>query len=363
MLDVSGRPRASRDFSYPHQLAPAARARFMAACGQSVYYKATANGVDRGTVEFTGDGHAAGESSVEFTHRAHVVRLPHDEHPLSCTCGRPDCSGEPCKHVPPLFSILAKAGTLEVSELDLFHPLYHSATLRRLYVDIMRGVDVVATTCIRDCDKDGLLPPLWQLERVTTFLKKRADQKAAKAARQAGAGTLGGGGGSGAASAPTAGWGRFKSTGEVELQASQRAVAAQSMASARAGPGFAGASLTVESEDDEEEGHAAPVAGALGRPPAESIPSVLGQAPSAPAPAIASGKKLRQCPRCLGHGHFSTTCRAPLSPEALHAWEVKQAAASAKPPKQKKQRTDGPSAASPPVASQSAVAGLAALLK
>ena len=60
----------------------------------------------------------------------------------------------------------------QVSELDLFHPLYHSATLRRLYVDIMRGVDVVATTCIRDCDKDGLLPPLWQLERVTTFLKK-----------------------------------------------------------------------------------------------------------------------------------------------------------------------------------------------
>ena len=115
LLDVSGRPRASRDFSYPHQLAPAARARFMAACGQSVYYKATANGVDRGTVEFTGDGHAAGESSVEFAHRAHVVRLPHDEHPLSCTCGRPDCSGEPCKHVPPLFSILAKAGTLEVS--------------------------------------------------------------------------------------------------------------------------------------------------------------------------------------------------------------------------------------------------------
>ena len=139
----------------------------MAACGQSVYCKATANGVDRGTVEFTGDGHAAGESSVEFTHRAHVVRLPHDEHPLSCTCGRPDCSGEPCKHVPPLFSILAKAGTLEVStkycllgscvvpscfkwptvcdclhqvsELELFHPLYHSATLRRLYVDIMRG--------------------------------------------------------------------------------------------------------------------------------------------------------------------------------------------------------------------------------
>ena len=90
---------------------------------------------------------------------------------------------------------------------------------------------------------------------------QRADQKAAKAARQAGAGTLGGGGGSGAASAPTAGWGRFKSTGQVELQASQRAVTAQSMASARAGPGFAGASLTVESEDDEEEGHAAPVAG------------------------------------------------------------------------------------------------------
>ena len=90
---------------------------------------------------------------------------------------------------------------------------------------------------------------------------QRADQKAAKAARQAGAGTLGGGGGSGAASAPTAGWGRFKSTGQVELQASQRAVAAQSMASARAGPGFAGASLTVESKDDEEEGHAAPVAG------------------------------------------------------------------------------------------------------
>ena len=48
-------------------------------------------------------------------------------------------------------------GLHQVSELDLFHPLYHSATLRRLYVDIIRGVDVVATTCIRDCDKDGLL--------------------------------------------------------------------------------------------------------------------------------------------------------------------------------------------------------------
>lgn len=115
VLDASGRPRGNRDYAYPHALAPTVRDRFQAACGQAVFYKATATGVDRGNVEFTGDGDALGETAVDFSHRAHQVQLPHRGRSLKCSCGRPDCACEPCKHVPPLFNVLAAKGTLEVS--------------------------------------------------------------------------------------------------------------------------------------------------------------------------------------------------------------------------------------------------------
>jgi len=52
--------------------------------------------------------------------------------------------------------------------------VYHAATLRHLYVNIIKGVDLVASVSLRDSDNDGLRPPVWQLERAGKFLNKVA---------------------------------------------------------------------------------------------------------------------------------------------------------------------------------------------
>ncbi len=74
----------------------------------------------------------------------------------------------------PMSNLVVQCG--QVIELDLYHPVYHAATLRhlRLYVNIIKGVDLVASVSLRDSDNDGLRPPVWQLERAGKLLNKVA---------------------------------------------------------------------------------------------------------------------------------------------------------------------------------------------
>lgn len=198
-------------FVLKQPLVPSVRALHEAAQGEAVGYSVKVSGIDCGIVTFVdgaggGAGGASGMSFVHANHRTSIAAYPG----TSCTCGKPQCTGMPCKHADALriklTSLEVRCGVrcgvcccqcqcfyimipryfhplllptmtfhvcdAQVSELATFDPRFLVATMRTLYLTNIQRSCVVSNTELRSSKADHLLPPTWQLELIADAVAK-----------------------------------------------------------------------------------------------------------------------------------------------------------------------------------------------